>query len=159
MSKITYIKGDLLETDAPVIAHGCNCQGVMGSGVALQIKEKYPEVYNYYKGIHERRGLELGEVQFVEHLNGKTVVNAMTQKYYGRDRTTVYVDYRAIRTCMKRIANYNYDATIGHRSVGDMRIAMPKIGSDRGGGDWGIIESIIEEELCDKGFGVYVYYL
>lgn len=59
---IRYIKGDLLETDAPVIVHGCNCQGVMGSGVAKQIKEKYFTVYEIYRKIYENQGLELGTI-------------------------------------------------------------------------------------------------
>ena len=35
---IQYKKGDLLSVTKGIIAHGCNAQGVMGSGVALQIK-------------------------------------------------------------------------------------------------------------------------
>lgn len=38
---IKYIKGSLLDTDAKIIVHGCNCQGVMGSGVAKQLKKNY----------------------------------------------------------------------------------------------------------------------
>ena len=45
---IKIIDGDLFETDAKFIVHQVNCMGRMGSGVALQVKEKYPHVYEEY---------------------------------------------------------------------------------------------------------------
>ena len=48
---INYIEyGDIF--DLPYIhcyAHGCNCAGAMGKGIALQFKNKYPEMYLQYK--------------------------------------------------------------------------------------------------------------
>ena len=43
------IKGDLLNETTGLIAHGVNCQGVMGKGIALAIKKKYPQVFIDYK--------------------------------------------------------------------------------------------------------------
>ncbi len=45
---IKIIDGNLFDTKAKIIAHQVNCRGVMGSGVALQIKERYPYVYEMY---------------------------------------------------------------------------------------------------------------
>jgi len=50
------IKGDLLKefpVNLDAIGHVCNCQGVMGSGIALAIRDKFPTVYTTYKN-HER---------------------------------------------------------------------------------------------------------
>jgi hypothetical protein len=41
---VKIVKGDLLKSDCQYIAHGVNCQGVMNSGIAKQIRDKYPEV-------------------------------------------------------------------------------------------------------------------
>ena len=41
-------KGNLLEQTKGVIIHGCNCQGVMSSGIALQIRNKWPGVFETY---------------------------------------------------------------------------------------------------------------
>lgn len=48
---ITYIeKGDIFTlTDVTSFAHGCNCAGAMGKGIALQFRNKYPEMYLEYK--------------------------------------------------------------------------------------------------------------
>ena len=40
---IRYEKGDVLTTNDDIIIHGCNSAGVMGAGVALAIKRKYPK--------------------------------------------------------------------------------------------------------------------
>ena len=45
---IKHIKCDIFESGADVILHQVNCQGVMGSGIAKQVREKYPEVYQHY---------------------------------------------------------------------------------------------------------------
>lgn len=46
---IHIINGDLFETTAKYICHQVNCKGKMGSGVAKQIRERYPEVYSAYR--------------------------------------------------------------------------------------------------------------
>ena len=47
MVKVVY--GNLLDSSAKYICHQVNCKGVMGSGVAKQIKEKWPSVFRRYK--------------------------------------------------------------------------------------------------------------
>ena len=48
---IRYIeKGDIFRIDGvSSYAHGCNCAGAMGKGIALQFKLKYPQMYRLYK--------------------------------------------------------------------------------------------------------------
>ena len=46
---ITFITGDLFDTKANVILHQVNCQGVMGSGIAAEVKRRFPKAYNSYK--------------------------------------------------------------------------------------------------------------
>lgn len=148
---IKYIKGDLLNTDATCIVHGCNCQGRMASGVAKVIREKYPEVYNAYLELYTNLGnkLPLGYTQMIVTHDTKLIFNAMTQEFYGRDGKR-YIDYEAIRSCLRMI---DVDYEIPYRT----KIAMPKIGAGLGGGNWKIIEQIINEEL--KDYEVLVYEL
>ena len=46
---IRFVTGDLFSTDAKYICHQVNCQGKMGSGVAKQVREKFPMVFENYK--------------------------------------------------------------------------------------------------------------
>ena len=143
MNKIIYRKGNLLDTDCMLIAHGCNAQGVMGSGVAKAIRAKYPDAYNEYKKRYDNQGLNLGDiipVVIYQHHN-KIIINCITQEFYGRDSDKIYVNYTAIEQCMRKINNYY--------SIGVDCIALPKIGAGLGGGDWNAISDIIERELTN----------
>lgn len=145
--KIEYIEGDLFSTNCLHILHGCNAQGVMGSGVAKIVRDRYTAAYDFYVAKHAADGLKLGDVQFLP-VNDKIIINAITQEFYGRDGK-LYVDYDAVATVMKtvnrvlKLAEYT-------------KVAMPKIGAGLGGGDWNIIAAIIEQEMTDVSPIVYV---
>ena len=151
MAKIEVIKGDVLSIKEGIIVHGCNCQGVMGGGVALSIRNQFPTVYNLYRKQYELQGfLELGTIQTVNVAPNKYIINAMTQKYFGPGSVTgsTYVSYYAIRECFKQVNEF----AAGFIDLGNpLAVCFPKIGAGLGGGDWDIIESIIEEELSYPG--------
>jgi O-acetyl-ADP-ribose deacetylase (regulator of RNase III) len=134
--KVEYRKGDLLYTECDHILHGCNAQGVMGAGVAKAIKDRYPEAHRDYIDAYNSRGLDLGDIIFSVQSDGKVILNAITQKYYGRDPSTVYVSYWAIAEVFRKIELSAIE-----------KIALPKIGAGLAGGDWNVIEAIIENEL------------
>jgi O-acetyl-ADP-ribose deacetylase (regulator of RNase III) len=136
--KIKYIKGNLFNTDCNFIVHGCNSHGVMGSGVAKIVKEKYPEAYTDYINKFKFSGLKLGDIQVVP-CKSKTIINAITQENYGRDGSR-FVSYDAVADCMEKINELFYMVPNG-------TLAMPKIGAGLGGGNWNIIAAIIENEL------------
>lgn len=142
--KIKYIQGDLFQTDIKHIMHGCNDQGVMGSGVAKIVRELHPAAYKHYLD----QDLELGKVFYVPS-NDKIIINAVTQHRYGKDGRK-YVSYDAVDLIMKKV---NYTLMLDDYK----EVAMPKIGSTLGGGNWNIIEKIIEENM--KLVQAVVYYI
>lgn len=145
MVKILYKTGDLLRGDETYLLHGCNCRGVMGSGVAKAIREMYPSAYEDYRIIYDRFGLMLGSTIFVQQPNGKTVINAMTQDNFGR--TGVHVSYWAIANVFKDL----------NAVLHGYQLALPMIGAGLGGGDWSVISAIIENEA--KTYQPIVYQL
>lgn len=146
---IEYRKGNLLDVKSGVIAHGVNCQGVMGSGVALAVKKKWPDVFLRYQklctsNIAPTKSF-LGHVQFVSSIENyagtkdfPVIANCFTQDRYGTDKR--HVDYEAVAQCFS-VLNYR-SGLYGHLNI-------PKIGSGLGGGDWSVIESIIRSEYKD----------
>lgn len=131
------ITGDLL-TAKGIIVHGCNCQGVMGSGVAKQIRAKWPVVYDEYKAREYVLGLFLGNTQIIPVESGVWVVNAMTQECYGKDGL-LYVDYDAVREAFRRIKPWAI--------IHNVPVNFPLIGCGLAGGEWSVVAPIIEEEL------------
>lgn len=145
---IHYVQGDLFGTAANIIAHGCNCQGVMGSGVAKIVRDQYPDAYQRYLEKHAQEGWRLGEVQFVSYAPGRWIANCATQDEF-LPRGICHANYDAIRSAMIQLKAF---------AVKDgLSIAMPKIGAGLAGGDWAVIETILNEVFVDMD--VTVYYL
>lgn len=46
---ITYKLGDMFTSEMQVLGHGVNCHGVMGSGIAVTVKNLFPDVYIAYR--------------------------------------------------------------------------------------------------------------
>jgi O-acetyl-ADP-ribose deacetylase (regulator of RNase III) len=100
---IKYIKSDLFSTLDDYIAHGVNCIGVMGAGVARTIKEKYPKAYEDYVEFcrgKNKPGL-LGLVKASVQPDGKVILNCFTQEMYGRDGRR-QVSYDAVDRFLKQ---------------------------------------------------------
>ena len=93
---IKIIDGDILQASEDIICHSCNCQGVMGGGVAKQIKEKYPDIYRQYKKLCDRTESKelLGSVQLIGCDDGKIIANLFGQYKYGTDKQQT--DYKAL---------------------------------------------------------------
>ena len=137
---IKYKQGDLLDVTEGVILHGCNAQGVMGSGVALSIKHKYPTAFELYKTFERLQGLKTGMIIPVKVSSTLHVVSLITQTYYGRDPTIRYVSYTAIRVCFEKL----------HKLfLTEIPFHFPKIGAGLANGDWQVIQEIITE-TCPK---------
>ena len=154
---VTIIKGNLLDAREDILVHQVNCQGAMGSGVALAIKEKWPLVYKWYKkrcdtakGMHLEDKL-LGDTHWCQ-IDGKWIVNLFGQLYYGNDGKQ-YTDYDALRRGLTDIFKH---AEMYHESV-----AMPHgIGCGAGGGDWyGVVLPMIVELSDEYGVEVKLYQL
>lgn len=132
---IEYRKGNLLDVTEGVIVHGCNAQGVMGSGVAKVIKDKYPDCYIRYKRCVTDSSL--GDViWYSDDDEDKLIIaNALTQESYGRTPGARYVDYVALHKCFYNVFN-------SFHCESDC-VNFPKIGAGLGGGSWEIIEQLI----------------
>lgn len=139
---IKEVEGNLLDEELDIIAHQVNCLGIMGAGIALQIKNKYPEVYKEYKRASERIPMQelLGRSQiiFVER-EGKFVANIFSQQRIGKGRQT---NYEALKEGLIELKNF---AKKNNYSVG-----LPyKIGCGLAGGDWGVVRKIIDQAFYD----------
>lgn len=58
---LIYKTGNLFDGGDPAIAHGVNCRGKMGSGIAVQFRERYPEMYREYRSMCNSGMLDLGQ--------------------------------------------------------------------------------------------------
>ena len=145
---VKIVSGNLLDSKEDYICHQVNCHGVMGSGVAKAIRDKWPEVFTEYRSyIDMCFGTPLGSVCYAPINNSNQVVANMFAQYsYGYDGKR-YTSYDAFCNCLNAMA----------RDIPKYKtIAFPyKIGSDRGGANWNIIYAMICEILGDWDVTIY----
>ena len=143
---IKIVEGNLLEAKEEYICHQVNCQGAMGSGVALQIKKEYPQAYEDYVTLcKETNNALLGYEQYVRIDENKFIVNLFGQdKYgYGKRQTNYIALIMAITSVLDRV---------------DGSIAIPyNMGCDRGGADWNKLYFILEVLAEDFKYDIVIY--
>ena len=168
---ITEIRGNILTTTAPVIAHQVNCVGVMGAGLALQIKKRYPDVFKPYKDFcntcsylgflyqktKEKPTVEnfgiLGCALVVPVHDGKYIANLFGQYSYGRDEETVYTDYKAVESALMSLR-------IQCEHINAKTIAFPYgMGAGLAKGDWNVILGLITKTFMVSDFNIEIWRL
>jgi O-acetyl-ADP-ribose deacetylase (regulator of RNase III) len=146
------IRGDLvklaLDGRFEVIIHGCNCQCVMGAGIARMIKQTFPEAYKADlatpKGLRDKLGSLSAAT--VERSGRKiSIVNGYTQIHWRG--SGVLVNYNALRSVMQKVKVMFSGRTIGY----------PKIGAGLAKGDWTLIAAIIDKELAGEDHALVEY--
>ena len=116
-------------------AHGCNCKGAMGKGIALEFKRRFPEMYKEYRELCMKNEFQPGDV--FEYCHGEGYVyNLATQMRMGPHATLDNIR-NSIRL-MLEMAKEN--------EVSD--IAIPAIGAGIGGLNWADVKKVIVEEAA-----------
>lgn len=147
---ITYYNGDLLTSKADVIAHQCNMQGVMGSGVAKQIRETYPKVFEKYKQGVTTGGFHLGNTQFVTISETLRIANMLAQQSYGYDGAR-YTSYDAFYNCLVELKEIMIADNLS-------TVAFPyNIGCCRGGASWRVILAMIEDVFSNSNINIEIW--
>ncbi len=152
MKKFNEINGDLLkladEGKFNIIAHGCNCFNTMGGGIAKQIKEKFPKVWEADQETLKADIRKLGNftgVSFGYKWGVLHVLNLYTQYNYSNKEPQF--DYEAFTIVLRKI----------NKIFKGMRIGLPQIGAGLAGGDWEKIKRIIKTELKDLKITIIYY--
>ena len=127
-----------------VIVHGANCYNIMGAGIALQVRRKYPEAYYVDSNTPSKDRAKLGHYSVVKTGTNHQffIVNLYTQYSPGP-----HIDYEALRRGFELIA----------KDFNGLHIAYPKIGAGIARGDWDTIKAIIDTALIDQNH-TYVKY-
>ena len=128
---ITYATGDLLQADAEALVNTVNCVGVMGKGIALQFKRRFPDNFHAYEKACTRGEVAIGTMFVTEtgHLDGpRYVINFPTKEHWRRPSRLSYID-----AGLRDLVRVLRDANI--RSV-----AVPPLGTGNGGLDWVEVE-------------------
>lgn len=153
--EIKNIDGNLLDSTAEYIVHQVNCLGVMGSGVALAIRNKWPVVCEEYEKLFKNsdewsREL-LGRIQIVKVNEVQSVVNLFGQASCGYGER--FTSYDAVDDALRKLSK-------NCKENGIKSIALPyRMSSDRGGANWNIILEMVKQHFNDLDITVEIWKL
>lgn len=152
---ITYLIGDATTPtgDFPiVVAHVVNDKTPNwgGNGFASAVRRAWPIVQSEFREWAERfpREFRLGRVHRVTAAPGLTFVQMVAQKGYGI-ATAPRIRYAALEACLSSLADIATEM--------GATIHVPRIGAGQAGGNWAIIEELINAKICARGLRVKVY--
>lgn len=154
--KVTLYQGNIFDSDAPLLVHQVNCKGVMGGGLAKQIRTRYPKVFDKYvtrcgSMTMDNRWQLLGTAQFVEVADGRWVANCFGQ--FGFGIATQHTDYSALFAALKEVASM----AIEHELPS---VAIPHgLGCGLGGGEWQVVLGLIHQAFASYTGVVQIWQL
>lgn len=141
---ITYTDTTIFNVNAQTIVNTVNCVGVMGAGLALECKLRYPEMYQDYLNYCENRRLKVGKPYVYRGYDHPWIMNFPTK------------DHWRYPSKMEWIRDGLEYFVTKYKEGGITSIAFPKLGCDKGGLDWNEVKLIMEEYLTDIDIDVYI---
>ena len=142
---ITYIVGDIFQSPAQVLTNPVNCVGVTGKGLALEFKNRYPNLFEDYKASCNRNEVRIG-FPYIWENNYVQILNFPTKRHWKETS-----EIQTIDVGLKYLAE-NY------QKMGIQSLAMPPLGCGLGGLEWSEVYPLIEKYLEDiPDLEVFVY--
>ena len=139
------MEGNLLKSTAKCLVNPVNCEGIMGKGIALLIKQNYPKTFQNYKEACNKGKLSIGHVHtFFEE--GKYIINLPTKVKWKEPSCLEYIELGLAEMIevIKLLPIYT--------------IAIPALGCGNGGLDWNDVKPLIIktlEPMSDRVFHIY----
>lgn len=144
MGQIHYTTGDIFASNAQVIVNPVNCRGVMGAGLALAFKQRYPEMFEVYVQECRSGQLRIGQPTLYR-VSQPWILNFPTKDHWRNPAKLEYIE----QGLQFFAANY--------RQMGITSIAFPKLGAGLGKLSWERVRALMVSYLEPLECEVIIY--
>lgn len=132
--------GDLLQQDTDAIVNTVNCAGIMGKGIALQFKRKWPENFKAYERACKSKQIKVGkmfvhDLGALDHGKPEFIINFPTKNHWREKSKLSYIE-TGLEDLVQVI-----------RALNIKSISVPPLGCGNGGLSWEIVRPLIENAL------------
>lgn len=142
---LKVLKGNLFDSEAQTLVNTVNRVGVMGKGIALGFKERYPEMYADYLELCERGEVELGRPSLYKSDKHAWILNFPTKDHW-----------RSLAKVNDVIAGLQY--LLDHYKAWGIRsLAVPPLGTGQGQLEWRVVGPILYKYLSQIDIPVELY--
>lgn len=147
-NNIQIIKGNIFNTKKQTVVNTVNCVGVMGKGIALVYKLRYPKMFDLYQEYCEKKMITIGKLWlYNKEENVPWVLNFPTKYHWKYPSKMEYIE----KGLKKFVETY--------KEKGIMSIAFPLLGTHNGGLEKTEILTLMTKYLnqCDIPIEIYEY--
>ncbi|MBU4502269.1 MAG: macro domain-containing protein [Nanoarchaeota archaeon] len=142
---IRYVVGKrIFDTKLQAIVNTVNCEGVMGKGLALEFKRRYPDMFKEYKEKCLKDEIKPG-ILHIYRTDKKVIINFPTKNYWKNKSRMEYIEKGLLY-----LKNH-------YKEWGLKSIAFPQLGCDLGGLDWSEVKVLMEEYLNEFDIPIEIY--
>lgn len=141
---IEYVEGDIFNSPAQTIVNTVNTVGVMGKGIALSYKKRYPKMFEDYRKACEKHQLQIGKLMLC-YAPDHWILLFPTKKNWRNPSKLEYIEEG-----LRKFAN-NYAA----KRI--TSIAFPKLGCGNGELAWENVKPVMEQYLKPLPITIYIY--
>ena len=141
---IEYIQGNIFDSPAQVIVNTVNTVGVMGKGLALSFKQRYPDMFKKYRVMCEKHQLTVGKLMLCYEPD-HWILLFPTKENWRNPSKLEYLEKGLIK-----FVNTYADKNI-------TSIAFPKLGCGNGELSWDDVRPLMEKYLKPLPIDVYIY--
>lgn len=141
---VEFKEGDIFDSECQTIVNTINCVGVMGKGIALAFKERFPAMYQKYRQHCDNRLIHIG-VLWLYKSTGRWVLNFPTKEHWRNPSKYEYLE----RGLEKFLLTY--------KEKGITSIAFPLLGTDNGGLDKEKVKKLMVRYLSKVDIPVEIW--
>jgi O-acetyl-ADP-ribose deacetylase (regulator of RNase III)/uncharacterized protein YwgA len=142
---VKVLIGDLFDSKAQTIVNTVNCVGVMGKGVALEFKKRFPEMFEDYEQRCRRREVKLGRPYLFKRLVPPWILNFPTKDHW---RSVANLD--AIVEGLRHLLQHYKEWEI-------TSLAVPPLGCGQGQLEWRVVGPTLYRYLSKLDIPVELY--
>ena len=147
-NNVTIINGNIFNTKAQTIVNTVNCVGVMGKGIALVFKLRYPVMFEQYQEYCKQKLIAVGKLWIYKgETSDPWILNFPTKTHW-----KLPSEYKYIEEGLQKFVDT-------YKAKGITSIAFPLLGANNGGLDKDKVMEIMYNYLskCDIPVEIYQY--
>ena len=148
---IHEVPGDILLSQAAVIAHGVAPNAHFDRGLALSLRERWPAMAKDFRHWAHHSKQHPGTLWAWGGAGGRRIVNLLTREASeneGGRQGRAKIEY--VNHALKALREFCAKENIGS-------LALPRLATGLGGLDWSDVKPLVEHHLADLNIPVYVY--
>jgi len=142
---ITTTNTNIFNSDSQTLVNTVNCVGVMGKGIALEYKKRYPDMFLKYRDLCFKNQIKVGNDFYVYNAGNRLILNFPTKVHWRNNSKYEYISI-GLDKFVETYTNY-----------GITSISFPMLGTSNGGLDKSVVLDLMISKLSQLPIDIKIH--